>query len=90
MCVSDVVWPVRPCHMVYAFHSETDIVIQEIATPSLERSTGCYCRRKELIYQPIYLMTLVLTRDDVRDFMSHRTEYSKANKFKDLVVKIYI
>ena len=37
MCVSDVVWPVHPCHMVYAFHSETDIVIQEIATPSLEQ-----------------------------------------------------
>ena len=35
-------------------------------------------------------MSLVVTRDDVREYMSYHPEYTKANRFKDIVCKIYI
>ena len=31
------------CHMLHGLHREMSIVIQEIATPSLEHSPGCDC-----------------------------------------------
>lgn len=38
----------------------------------------------------MYFMTLVAKRADVQDFMTHRPEYTKANKFKDIIFKIYL
>ena len=35
-------------------------------------------------------MTLVVTREDVKRYMSHHPEYTKANRFKDIICKIYI
>lgn len=35
-------------------------------------------------------MSLVVTRDDVKKYMSYHPEYTKANRFKDIVCKIYI
>jgi len=35
-------------------------------------------------------MTLVATKDDVREFMSHRPEYKKANAYKDVTINVYI
>jgi hypothetical protein len=35
-------------------------------------------------------MTIVATREDVKDYMSHHPEYTKANRFKDVVMKIFI
>ena len=35
---------VHPCHVVHGLRRKMTIVIQEIATPSLERSTGSYCK----------------------------------------------
>ena len=49
---------------------------------------SCY-RRKELSNN-IYFCTLTVTREDVRVFMAERPEYTKANRFKDIVVKVYI
>jgi len=40
--------------------------------------------------QYIYFCTLAVTREDVRAFMAERPEYTKANRFKDIVVKVYI
>ncbi len=40
--------------------------------------------------QYIYFCTLTVTREDVRAFMAERPEYTKANRFKDIVVKVYI
>ena len=43
------------------------------------------------IRQPyIYFCTLTVSREDVRAFMAARPEYTKANRFKDIVVKVYI
>ncbi len=38
----------------------------------------------------IYFCTLTVSREDVRAFMAERPEYTKANRFKDIVVKVYI
>ena len=38
----------------------------------------------------MYFMTLVAKRANVQDFMAHRPEYTKANKFKDIIFKIYL
>jgi len=35
-------------------------------------------------------MTLAVTSDDVEDYMSHQTEYVKANRFSELMLDIYI
>ncbi|MCI8447035.1 MAG: hypothetical protein HFH30_01285 [Eubacterium sp.] len=46
---------------------------------------------KRGIRQPyIYFCTLTVSREDVRAFMAERPEYTKANRFKDIVVKVYI
>lgn len=39
---------------------------------------------------PIYLMTIYITRDDVRDWMSHHPEYHKVNKMGVTEVRIFI
>ena len=38
----------------------------------------------------IYLCTLMVTKADVQAFMAERPEYTKANRFKDIEVKVYI
>ena len=37
-----------------------------------------------------YFTTLVITRKDVQEYMKHHPEYKKANRFKDIICKIYI
>jgi len=32
----------------------------------------------------------VVTREDVKAFMAEHPEYTKANRFEDIVVKVYI
>jgi len=39
---------------------------------------------------PVHLTTLVCTKEDVREFMNHRIEYTKANAYKDVIMEIYI
>lgn len=34
-------------------------------------------------------MVLVAKKANVQDFMTHRPEYIKANKFRDIIFKIY-
>jgi len=38
----------------------------------------------------MYFMTLVAKRENVQDFMAHRPEYTKANRWKDIEFKIYL
>ena len=40
--------------------------------------------------QYIYFCSLTVTRADVQAFMAERPEYTKANRFKDIEVKVYI
>ena len=47
-------------------------------------------RKRGIRQQYIYFRTLTVTREDVRAFMAERPEYTKANRFKDIVVKVYI
>ena len=47
-------------------------------------------RTRGIRQQYIYFCTLTVTREDVRAFMAERPEYTKANRFKDIEVKVYI
>ena len=40
--------------------------------------------------KPVYFGTFVVTREDVQKYMSHHPQYTKANRFKDIVLKVYI
>jgi hypothetical protein len=62
------------------------------AHTSSDSGTGCnqQCRKIIDSKKYIYFTTLVVTREDVREYMSHHPEYTKANRFKDIIVKIYI
>lgn len=54
-------------------------------------STGIYCQcRKVEERKYFYFTTLIVTRDDVNEYMKYHAEYTKANRFKDIVCKIYI
>ena len=54
-------------------------------------STGSYCQcRKVEERKYFYFTTLIVTRDDVNEYMKYHAEYTKANRFKDIVCKIYI
>ena len=46
------------------------------------------CRKIE--YKPVYFGTFVVTREDVQKYMAHHPQYTKANRFKDIVLKVYI
>ena len=50
---------------------------------SLRKQIAGYARE-------VYFCTLTVSREDVRAFMAERPEYTKANRFKDIVVKVYI
>ena len=47
-------------------------------------------QKRGIRQQYIYFCTLTVTREDVRVFMAERLEYTKVNRFKDIVVKVYI
>ncbi len=38
----------------------------------------------------VYLTTVVATREDVNDYLKHRSEYKKGNRFSEMVIDIYI
>lgn len=47
-------------------------------------------RTRGIRQQYIYFCNLTVTRADVQTFMAERPEYTKANRFKDIEVKVYI
>jgi len=47
-------------------------------------------RKRGIRQKYIYFCTIAVTRDDVKAFMAERPEYTKANRFEDIVVKVYI
>ena len=55
-----------------------------------------FCPKREYIFVPcdkrkyFYFTMLVVTRKDVQEYMKHHSEYTKANRFKDVICKIYI
>ena len=51
--------------------------------------SDCQCRKVEE-RKYFYFTTLIVTRDDVNEYMKYHAEYTKANRFKDIVCKIYI
>lgn len=51
--------------------------------------SNCQCRKVEE-RKYFYFTTLIVTRDDVNEYMKYHAEYTKANRFKDIVCKIYI
>ena len=54
--------------------------------------TGSNCQSRKIIDEQryFYFTTLIVTRKDVNEYMKHHPEYTKANRFKDIVCKIYI
>ena len=54
-------------------------------------NSGSDCRRRKIDKRKyFYFTTLIVTRDDVNEYMKYHAEYTKANCFKDIVCKIYI
>lgn len=54
-------------------------------------STGSNCQWRKIENRKyFYFTTLVVTRKDVQEYMKHHSEYTKANRFKDIICKIYI
>ena len=63
-------------HSVYRLH-----VWQQLRQLSLTR-----VNKK----QYVHCCDITVTRDDVKAFMAQRDEYTKANRFKDITVKVFI
>lgn len=40
--------------------------------------------------QYVHCCDITVTRDDVKAFMAQRDEYTKANRFKDIIIKVFI
>ncbi|NBJ01391.1 hypothetical protein D3Z62_14950 [Lachnospiraceae bacterium] len=53
-------------------------------------STGGDQQCRKIEYKPVYFGTFVVTREDVQKYMAHHPQYTKANRFKDIVLKVYI
>lgn len=53
-------------------------------------STGGDKQCRKVDYKYMYFTEYLITRADVNDFMAHRPEYTKANRFEDFVCKIYL
>ena len=53
-------------------------------------STGCYCKREQVEYKRFYFATWKVTREDVKEYMKHHDLYTKANKFQDITIKVYL
>lgn len=53
-------------------------------------STGGDKQCRKVDYKYMYFTEYLITRADVNDFMVHRPEYTKANRFEDFVCKIYL
>jgi hypothetical protein len=47
-------------------------------------------RKRGIRQQYIYFCSLTVRRADVQAFMAEHPEYTKANRFKDIEVKVYI
>ena len=75
---------VHSCHMVHGLHRETVIVIQEIATPSLERSTGCY-RTK---VGECYLFSVKLDFEKAKEYRKSYGAYLRHNQWNDIEVEV--
>lgn len=77
----------------YLQNSKVDTTVDRIKSKSKEdknfapkqNERDCPMTRKYF-----YFTTLIVTRDDVNEYMKYHAEYTKANRFKDIVCKIYI
>lgn len=66
-------------------------ILSEVERPTdVNSGTGSdqQCRKIDSKY--VHLTTLIITRDDVREYMKYHPEYKKANRFSEIVCKIYI
>lgn len=58
---------------------------------TVDNPTGSNCQSRKIEERKyFYFTTLIVTRDDVNEYMKHHVEYTKANRFKDITCKIYI
>lgn len=77
----------------YLQNSRVDTTVDRVRSKSKEdknfapkqNERDCPMTRKYF-----YFTTLIVTRDDVNEYMKYHAEYTKANRFKDIVCKIYI
>lgn len=78
----------------YLQNSRADTAVDRIRSKSKEDRTFApkqnnhFCPMTRQSY--IYLCTLMVTKADVQAFMAERSEYTKANRFEDIEVKVYI
>ena len=55
-----------------------------------DRRTGSHCLGRKVSRITLFLGTVVMTREDVMAALANDPSFKKANKFKDIVVKIFI
>lgn len=78
----------------YLQNSKVDTTVDRVRSKSKEdknfapkqNERDCPMTRQSYIY----LCTLMVTKADVQAFMAERSEYTKANRFEDIEVKVYI
>lgn len=76
---------------VYERSYAASILRDESMHDRLAPGTGSNCQWRKIENRKyFYFTTLVVTRKDVQEYMKHHSEYTKANRFKDIICKIYI
>lgn len=65
-------------------------VIKTKNTGLVKSSTGCYSGRKELIDERLFLLTIMVIEDDMRDFIEHSDKYYDFKTTEPIRVDVYI
>lgn len=79
----------HPFHAFHSVHREMTIVIQEIATPSLERSTGCNQQQVGgRSFEEVYLFTKRLNFEDAQKYRKSCGKYLRRSQWYDLDVEV--
>ena len=78
--------------MLHGLHREMSIVIQEIATPSLEHSPGCYRTKigENSIEGEIHLFNMCFDYEQASAYRKSQGAYLRSNQWYDLEAEVWI
>lgn len=75
--------------MLHELHREMTIVMQTIATPSLERSTGCNCEQT-VINNALFLGTYEISKEYIKSVLSRIYGPSRHKVPEKMEIQIYL